>query len=99
MDIGIRNPLIVNLVLKRGLSSLKMHRQMQRKNKIEQRNDESKQTNIPVASRKQQQQKCACQRNERDQRKHRVVQRGAHRVPIQTMYAITTAAPAAIHPA
>src|SRR5271169_5292479 len=97
MDIRIRDPLIVNLVLKRALSSLKMYRQMQRKNEIEQGDYESKQTNIPVASRKQQ--KCTRQRNEGDQRKHRVVQRGAHRVPIQTMYAITTAAPAAIHPA
>src|SRR6202521_866240 len=99
MDIGIRDPKVVDFVLESGLSPLKMYRQVQRKNKIQQRDHESEQTNIAVTPRKQQQQNPTRHRNKRDQREHRVVQGGAHCVPIQIMYAITTAAPAAIQPA
>src|ERR1700733_2010189 len=98
MNVGIRDPQIVDFVLERGLPSLKMHWQVQGENKIKQGDDESKQTNIPIAPWKKQKQKRARQRNERDQREHRVIQRGADRVPVHTMAAITTAAPAAIQP-
>jgi hypothetical protein len=62
-----------------------MHWQVQGENKIKQGDDESKQTNIPIAPWKKQKQKRTRQRNERDQREHRVIQRSAHRVPVQTM--------------
>src|ERR1700680_2342729 len=67
MDIRIGNPLTIYLVLECGLAPLKMDRQVQRKNKIEQRDDQSKQTNITITPRKQQQQERARQRNKGDQ--------------------------------
>ena len=102
VNVRSRNPLPVDLILKTGLSAMEINRQMQRQHKRQQRNDQRENADVAIPARQQHQQQSARQRNERHQRKNdgaEIVR--AHRAPIhiQIMKAITTAEPAAIHPA
>src|SRR6266571_3157993 len=98
MDVGRRDPCFVDFVLKSGLGVLKVNRQVQRENESEERDHERANADVTVATRREEQQQSTSQRHKRDQRQNRAVKRG-HRVPIHVMYAMTTAAPAAIQPA
>src|ERR1700680_3072899 len=81
---------------------MEMDGQMQRKNERQERDNQREDPNIAVAPRKKHQQQAARQRHERHQRENDGTEAvSAHRasIHIQIMKAITTAEPAAIHPA
>jgi len=76
----------------------KVDRQMQGKDKSQQRDDERKNPNVPISPGEQHEQQSPDKRRKCHKSKDVVIER-VHRTPIQIMNAITNAEPAAIHPA
>ena len=87
VNVGRGNPGLVEFVLESRLRPVEVHRQMQRQDKSQQRDDQREHPNVAITPRQQQQQQRARQRDERHQRENdrTPVCPGAHRVPIQIM--------------
>src|SRR6185312_944922 len=86
MNIGMGDPGAIDLELKAAPGAVKVRRQVQRDNEVEQRDDQRENADVAVAPRKEQKQQSASQRNKRDQRENRGIESQAvHRVPTQTM--------------
>ncbi len=82
MNVGARNPGLIDFELKTGKVAMQMNRQVQGGHECQDRNDEGKNFDVAVAARDQQQQQSAHRRNEGHQRKnHRVEACRVHRVP------------------
>src|SRR3974390_2083023 len=98
MNVGVRNPLHVLFKLEARLAAIERPRQGQRCKQRDPRNAQREPLYVAVAVGKERQQQSARQRQKRDDGEDVVIDE-VHRTPLHTMNAMTTAAPAATHPA
>ena len=98
MDVGVRNPRDVLLELKAFPLANQVPGQMQRSQKRDEGDRQREVTNVAVTPGEEGKQNGARQREKGDEGKDVCVSE-FHRNPLQTMKAITAAAPIATHPA
>src|SRR5689334_4105815 len=101
MDIGVGDPLGVHVELEAWLANSEVHRQMQRQYERQHGDGEGEGTDVALTPREDHEQQCAAKRDEGDQAEDEGIEHVCvHRAPaVQTMKAITAAAPTATHPA